>query len=282
MATFTAALANFANLSSSTMDLLPFTNTPSDYMAFLTPPPNNVKPPLASIFGMTDSQAASIMPIILHWLVCLFYETVPYFDLCHKARIWQPTDEKRNLVSREAVLSSSYALLPEVSNERIWGALGSPEYFGLTLRRFFGEMMNPYLVYIHSHGLEWTYLACRQFLCFLVFDTWAYWVHWALHVLPLSISKGISTPYTISAMCHTRMQIPRNPLRIFGLIFKNDMVYHTIHHQTWGLKKILGLYFTFWDYLNGTLYTGGRKLGEPRVKQDEAKEKQSTDTKKEI
>jgi hypothetical protein len=63
MATFTAALAN---LSSSTIDFLSFTNATSDYEAFLTPPPSGIKPPLEPVFGMTDSQAASFIPIILH------------------------------------------------------------------------------------------------------------------------------------------------------------------------------------------------------------------------
>jgi sphinganine C4-monooxygenase len=35
---------------------------------------------------------------------------------------------------------------------------------------------------------------------------------------------------------HSSMDIPWNPLRLFGIIFGNNMVYHTVHHQTWVLK----------------------------------------------
>jgi sterol desaturase/sphingolipid hydroxylase (fatty acid hydroxylase superfamily) len=203
MANFTAALAN---LPFSTMNFLSSRNVSSDYESFLVPPPSGLKPPLPPIFGMTDSQAASVMPIVLHWLACLLYEAVDYLNMCPKARVWQFTDEKRNLVSRKVVLQNVLTMhaiqmifvlaanhyLPEPPNERVWGVFGSPEYFGLALRRLLQGDIDPKLLYILSHGLEWVYLGYRQFLCFLVFDTWAYWVHWALHVYP-SLYRRSST-----------------------------------------------------------------------------------------
>jgi hypothetical protein len=114
----------------------------------------------------------------------------------------QPTDEKRNPVIRGAVLCNVLTMhaiqivfvltanhyLAEPVENRIWGAFGSAEYFGLALRELAGASSDPRLVYFMSHAVEWMDLGGRQFLCFLAFDTWAYWVHWALHVYPHLVS----------------------------------------------------------------------------------------------
>jgi sphinganine C4-monooxygenase len=35
---------------------------------------------------------------------------------------------------------------------------------------------------------------------------------------------------------HAGVQLPWNPIRLWGLFFGNGLVYHNIHHQVWGLK----------------------------------------------
>ena len=35
---------------------------------------------------------------------------------------------------------------------------------------------------------------------------------------------------------HASMELPFNPIRIWGWFFGNGMVHHNIHHQMWGLK----------------------------------------------
>ncbi|KAL0935774.1 Sphingolipid C4-hydroxylase SUR2 [Colletotrichum truncatum] len=80
---------------------------------------------------------------------------------------------------------------------------------------------------------------------------------------------------------HASLELPWNPLNLWGYIFGNGMVHHNIHHQVWGLKvrKLscplvllwllqtnYGLYFTFWDRVNNTIYKGSRRLSEAKEK----------------
>lgn len=47
----------------------------------------------------------------------------------------------------------------------------------------------------------------------------------------------------------------RFPLDPFQIIFPNNLVYHDIHHQQWGIKHNFSQpFFTFWDRLNLTEY----------------------------
>ncbi|WQF80925.1 Putative fatty acid hydroxylase [Colletotrichum destructivum] len=65
---------------------------------------------------------------------------------------------------------------------------------------------------------------------------------------------------------HASLELPWNPLNLWGWAFGNGMVHHNIHHQVWGLKTNFGLYFTFWDRVNNTIYRGNRRLSEAKEK----------------
>ncbi|KAL8283019.1 hypothetical protein RB597_010420 [Gaeumannomyces tritici] len=65
---------------------------------------------------------------------------------------------------------------------------------------------------------------------------------------------------------HASLELPWNPINLWGWIFGNGMVHHNIHHQVWGLKTNYGLYFTFWDRVNNTIYKGSRRLSEAKEK----------------
>lgn len=54
---------------------------------------------------------------------------------------------------------------------------------------------------------------------------------------------------------HCGYAFPWDP---FQLITSNNAAYHDIHHQSWGIKTNFSQpYFTFWDTLLGTKWTGG-------------------------
>ena len=56
---------------------------------------------------------------------------------------------------------------------------------------------------------------------------------------------------------HCGYAFPWDPLQ---LITNNNAAYHDVHHQTWGVKANFSQpFFTFWDQLLGTKYTGSRK-----------------------
>lgn len=55
---------------------------------------------------------------------------------------------------------------------------------------------------------------------------------------------------------HCGYSFPWDPLQI---ITSNNAAYHDIHHQTWGIKTNFSQpFFTFWDRLLNTRYTGNR------------------------
>lgn len=55
---------------------------------------------------------------------------------------------------------------------------------------------------------------------------------------------------------HCGYSFPWDPLQ---LITSNNAAYHDIHHQTWGIKANFSQpFFTFWDQLLGTKYSGKR------------------------
>lgn len=54
---------------------------------------------------------------------------------------------------------------------------------------------------------------------------------------------------------HCGYSLPWDPLQY---IFPNNAGYHDIHHQSWGIKTNFSQpFFTFWDHLLGTIWTGG-------------------------
>ena len=54
---------------------------------------------------------------------------------------------------------------------------------------------------------------------------------------------------------HCGYALPWDPLQ---LITSNNAGYHDIHHQSWGIKTNFSQpFFTFWDHLLGTAWTGG-------------------------
>lgn len=65
----------------------------------------------------------------------------------------------------------------------------------------------------------------------------------------------ISTVKTV--LDHSGYEFPYDPLQ---LIFPNNAAYHDIHHQSWGIKTNFSQpFFTFWDRLGGTRFTGDTK-----------------------
>jgi sphinganine C4-monooxygenase len=55
---------------------------------------------------------------------------------------------------------------------------------------------------------------------------------------------------------HCGYALPWDPLQH---ITSNNAAYHDIHHQTWGIKTNFSQpFFTFWDKLLGTKYTGDK------------------------
>ncbi|KAL9473894.1 hypothetical protein ACSS6W_008274 [Trichoderma asperelloides] len=65
---------------------------------------------------------------------------------------------------------------------------------------------------------------------------------------------AFSTVKTIDDHCG--YAFPWDPLQ---LITSNNAAYHDIHHQTWGIKANFSQpFFTFWDQLLGTKYSGKR------------------------
>lgn len=54
---------------------------------------------------------------------------------------------------------------------------------------------------------------------------------------------------------HCGYAFPLDPLQF---ITSNNALYHDIHHQSWGIKTNFSQpFFTFWDKLLGTMWTGG-------------------------
>lgn len=77
-------------------------------------------------------------------------------------------------------------------------------------------------------------------------------------VAGLTIRQGMcfftgSTIKTIDDHCG--YSLPFDPLQ---WITENNAVYHDVHHQSWGVKTNFSQpFFTFWDHLLGTAWTGG-------------------------
>lgn len=66
---------------------------------------------------------------------------------------------------------------------------------------------------------------------------------------------SFSTAKTVDDHCG--YQFPWDPLQ---LVTSNNAAYHDVHHQTWGIKTNFAQpFFTFWDQLLGTKYTGSRR-----------------------
>lgn len=88
---------------------------------------------------------------------------------------------------------------------------------------------------------------------------------------------------------HCGYQLPWDIVQWFGKMTGNDVVYHNVHHQSWGLKvrtPYLGmqpdlglltwksmrteqsnyaLFFTFWDDMLATKYSGASSLRKPKA-----------------
>ncbi|UKZ68665.1 uncharacterized protein TrAtP1_009687 [Trichoderma atroviride] len=76
---------------------------------------------------------------------------------------------------------------------------------------------------------------------------------------------AFSTVKTIDDHCG--YAFPWDPLQ---LITSNNAAYHDIHHQTWGIKANFSQpFFTFWDQLLGTKYSGKRSNRPSAKKQTE-------------
>jgi sphinganine C4-monooxygenase len=173
----------------------------SSLESFLSPPEDGLKPLPPSIFGLTDAQAATIVPIASYWIASIFYETADYWDWFPQYRVYPSGEEqRRNLVTREKVLRivlimqavqivfglSLTALIPLPAPSRTWGAFASVEYFGLTLVKSAPRLrsIDPRLVWTAAHALRLGYLGLRQLAAFFIFDTWAYWFHYVEHNVP--------------------------------------------------------------------------------------------------
>ncbi|KAK4450477.1 hypothetical protein QBC34DRAFT_424629 [Podospora aff. communis PSN243] len=61
---------------------------------------------------------------------------------------------------------------------------------------------------------------------------------------------------------HAPFELPWSPFVIFAQWTGAGVVYHNIHHQTWGLKSNYQVYFTYWDRWMNTTYKGTRTLND--------------------
>ncbi|WQF80924.1 Putative fatty acid hydroxylase [Colletotrichum destructivum] len=59
---------------------------------------------------------------------------------------------------------------------------------------------------------------------------------------------------------HSGYRFPWDPIIFIGGLTGSDIVYHTVHHQSWGVKSNYALWFTFWDRMMGTIYNGPKSL----------------------
>lgn len=156
--------------------------------------------PSAPILGMNDATAAVVVPIIAYWALSLFYETASYFNWFAAHRAHPTSEEKRrNLVTRwqtfvNVVMNHAIQLIFSFAVIHIsgpteaapsWGQLGSLEYFGLAIQKSFPAVSRtPKVLWIAAQSLRWAWLVFRQLVAFFAFDTWEYWVHYTLHVVP--------------------------------------------------------------------------------------------------
>ncbi|KAL6721617.1 Sphingolipid C4-hydroxylase sur2 [Lecanora helva] len=109
---------------------------------------------------------------------------------------------------------------------------------------------------LYSHPLEGFFL-----------DTLGGWVSYQMLGLThreRAVFFTVSTVKTVDDHCG--YEFPWDPIIWLGHITGSEMVYHTIHHQPWGIKTNYGLFFTFWDDIMNTRYRGTRNVGEVKRK----------------
>ncbi|KAK3190670.1 hypothetical protein K4F52_003361 [Lecanicillium sp. MT-2017a] len=244
------------------------TNTTShwEFDDFLVPQDMSDAVP-ATILGMPDSIASVVVPIMAYWVVSGFYEAADYFDWFPAYRTFPSSEEqKRNLVSRWKTLRSvltmhavqtifgfsTIYLLPKPKVVQTWGDVGSVAYFGLGVKSYI-----PVFAAAYNHPVEGFFN-----------DILGFFFSALLVGLSDSEATVLYTAATVKVIDdHASLELPYNPLRIWGWLFGNGMVHHTIHHQAWGLKTNYGFYFTVWDRWNNTLYNGKRRLTEAKENQ---------------
>ena len=172
---------------------------------------SNAQP--TTILGVSDSTASVIVPIVTYWVTSAFYEAAEYFDWFPAYRTYPSGEEKRrNQVSRWQTLRSvltihvvqtvfgfaTIYLLPKPEVAPAWDHVGSVAYFGLGLKKHVPVLSeDPGLVWITSHSLRLLWLGCRQLVAFFLFDTWAYWAHYTLHMVPWLYST-----HPLLSVCH--------------------------------------------------------------------------------
>lgn len=171
--------------------------------SLFSPPTNGTasSPFPPTMLGMSEFHASVFLPIISFWIVSCFYETLEYFDWFAQHRIVPTAEEqKRNLVSRWEVARTTLAMhavqivfvlafesiFPQAtqSQESVWGAFGSVEYFGFAVLQLAAKIhiaLDPRLAWVVAQSLRWVNLLMRQFACFIILDTWVFWVHYITH-----------------------------------------------------------------------------------------------------
>ncbi|KAK4118949.1 hypothetical protein N657DRAFT_627638 [Parathielavia appendiculata] len=59
---------------------------------------------------------------------------------------------------------------------------------------------------------------------------------------------------------HAPYELPWSPFVMFARWTGAGVVYHNVHHQSWGLKTNFEIYFTWWDRWMNSTYRGTRTL----------------------
>lgn len=141
---------------------------------------------------LNDGQAAAIVPVITYWSLCVLFETIEYFGLFKKFKIY-PTEEeqKKNIAPKSQVIR--YVMIQQTIQMIFalvmtsWenpdpipdDAFGQTLYFRMLLEG--SQALQPIEVTFLAWCLRLIYLAVRQFAAFLVFDAWSYFVHYVEH-----------------------------------------------------------------------------------------------------
>ncbi|KAL8310572.1 hypothetical protein RB597_010421 [Gaeumannomyces tritici] len=242
--------------------------------------------PSANPRAWGPAELSIVVPLTVHWVVALVYETFDAFGLFQRYRLLQPDEFSKNKVTKLEVVR------------------------GVLVNQAIRSIEDTKAI-VQSPALTWlAYSAvtvARIFAALFVYDTWQFWVHLALHMrwaykrihlwhhllnAPWSYAATYVHPFesflldalgpfvtclivgltarervavfTLSVLKtlddHSGYRFPWDPIILFGGMTGSDIVYHTVHHQSWGIKSNYALWFTFWDRAMGTIYKGPKSL----------------------
>ncbi|KAL8283029.1 hypothetical protein RB597_010421 [Gaeumannomyces tritici] len=249
--------------------------------------------PSANPRAWGPAELSIVVPLTVHWVVALVYETFDAFGLFQRYRLLQPDEFSKNKVTKLEVVRGvlvnqaiiivvgwiGLALEPGLNDQR------PADPFGITQEAI--RSIEDTKAIVQSPALTWlAYSAvtvARIFAALFVYDTWQFWVHLALHMrwaykrihlwhhllnAPWSYAATYVHPFesflldalgpfvtclivgltarervavfTLSVLKtlddHSGYRFPWDPIILFGGMTGSDIVYHTVHHQSWGIK----------------------------------------------